>query len=97
MSRMLHVYGLLFLLMSFGVLLGQESGMSRIGHVSSNIIPVENYQATTPEIESNAIPGRDGVFIGLGTNEQRQPIRTYWGYERSAAIHNASEIGFTCP
>ncbi len=33
------------------------------------------------------------VFIGDGTSAQRQPFGTYWGFEHSAALYTAAEIG----
>lgn len=33
------------------------------------------------------------VTIGTGTFTQRQPLGSYWGYERSAAIYHSSDIG----
>ncbi|MBI1222296.1 MAG: DUF5011 domain-containing protein [Bacteroidetes bacterium] len=36
--------------------------------------------------------GQNPVTIGTGTSTQRYPFGAYWGYERSAAIYQASEV-----
>ncbi|MEO0075128.1 MAG: fibronectin type III domain-containing protein, partial [candidate division WOR-3 bacterium] len=46
-------------------------------------------------VTAEIAPPSNTVIIGTGTSTQRYPFGMYWGYERTATIYLASEIGFT--
>ncbi|MDD3772129.1 MAG: hypothetical protein PHC38_05665, partial [Weeksellaceae bacterium] len=73
----------------------QETNRSHIEvtSISQKVFTGQFAQMNTVSAQKTATMASGPVTIGTGTSFQRFPIGSLWGYERSAAIYTAAEIG----